>query len=405
MLTYVYTARESATGKKIQAEIEADNERSAAKMLMERGLTPLDISLKGEHRGGSSGLFNRIPSKQKVIFSRQLSTLMNAGLPLIQSLEHVRSQTSSKPLKVIITKVMSDIEAGSSLSDALSHHPKAFDIVYVSLIAAGETSGTLDQSLARLADRQEKDSEIISKVRGALVYPLIVILAMIGVVTFMLVTVLPQVQILYENLPGASLPIFTRILLVISQAITNFWWIILIVLAVLVFMSTRWARTGPGKEVVDRLKMKLWPIGPLFMKLYMARFARTASTLVGSGVPMLKMLSTTASGINNVHVAASIQAAADKVKGGKSLSETLQGDPNFLELVPNMIHIGEQSGSLQDMLSKVADYYEKEVDNQIKAITTTIEPLLMITIGIVALIIVAAILLPIYNLAGQNLIR
>jgi type IV pilus assembly protein PilC len=151
--------------------------------------------------------------------------------------------------------------------------------------------------------------------------------------------------------------------------------------------------------------MKMWLIGPLFMKLYMARFARTASTLVGSGVPMLKMLSTTASSINNVHVAASVHTAADKVKGGKSLSDALAGDPNFLTLVPSMIHIGEQSGSLQDMLSKVADYYEKEVDNQIKAITTTIEPLLMISIGIVALIIVAAILLPIYSLAGQNLIR
>lgn len=404
MLTYVYTARESGTGNRVQAEIEAENERSAAKILMERGLTPLDIQLKGE-RGGRSGLFNRISSKQKVIFSRQLSTLINAGLPLVQSLEQVRGQTNNKPLQAVISKVITDVEAGSALSDALARHPKVFDTVYISLIAAGETSGTLDKSLERLADRQEKDAEIISKVRGAMVYPFIVILVMIGVVTFMLVTVLPQVQSLYENLPGTTLPIFTRMLLAVSRAISNFWWLILIILGVLTFITTKWARTGPGKEVVDRLKMKLPLIGPMFRKLYMARFARTASTLVGSGVPMLKMLSTTSSAINNVHVEASINQAAEKVKGGKSLSEALQGDPNFLDLVPNMIHIGEQSGSLQDMLSKVADYYEKEVDNQIKTISTAIEPILMITIGIVALVIVAAILLPIYSLAGKNLIK
>jgi type IV pilus assembly protein PilC len=151
--------------------------------------------------------------------------------------------------------------------------------------------------------------------------------------------------------------------------------------------------------------MKAWPVGPLFMKLYMARFARTASTLVGSGVPMLKMLSTTSGAINNVHVEASINEAAEKVKGGVALSDALAGDPNFLELVPNMIKIGEQSGSLQDMLGKVADYYEKEVDNQIKSISTLVEPVLMVVIGIVALVIVAAVLLPIYSLAGKNLIK
>lgn len=404
MLTYVYTARESTSGKRISAEIEAEDERAAAKILMERGLAPLDITLKGE-RKGAGAILGRISTKQKVIFSRQLSTLINAGLPLVQSLEHVRGQTGNKSLQAVIGKLITDVEAGSALSDALARHPKVFDIVYVSLIAAGETSGTLDRSLERLANQQEKDAEIISKVRGAMVYPFIVILVMIGVVTFMLVTVLPQVQSLYNSIPGASLPIFTRMLLAVSSFIRDFWWLVLIILGAGAFLTTRWARTGPGKQVIDRLKMKMWPIGPLFKKLYMARFARTASTLVGSGVPMLKMLSTTSSAINNVHVSKSINDAAEKVKGGKALSDALAGDPNFLELVPNMIRIGEQSGSLQDMLSKVADYYEKEVDNQIKSISTLVEPILMICIGIVALIIVAAVLLPIYSLAGKNLIR
>lgn len=404
MLTYVYTARESASGKRVQAEIEAEDERAAAKILMERGLAPLDITLKGGNKG-VGGLRHRVTTKQRVIFSRQLSTLINAGLPLVQSLEHVRGQTSNKQLQTIIGKIISDVEAGSTLHDAMARHPKVFDTVYVSLIAAGETSGTLDKSLERLANQQEKDAEIISKVRGAMVYPLIVIFVMIAVVTFMLVTVLPQVESLYSSLPDAKLPLFTRMLLAVSNFIRDFWWIVLIVLGIAIFLTTRWARTGPGKEVVDKLKMKTWPVGPLFMKLYMARFARTASTLVGSGVPMLTMLGTTSSAINNVHVAKSINEAAEKVKGGKALSDAIAGDPNFLDLVPNMIKIGEQSGSLQDMLSKVADYYEKEVDNQIKSISTLIEPILMVAIGIMALVIVAAVLLPIYGLAGKNLIR
>ncbi|MEX1059262.1 MAG: type II secretion system F family protein, partial [Candidatus Saccharimonadales bacterium] len=239
MLTYVYTARESTSGKRISAEIEAEDERAAAKILMERGLAPLDITLKGE-RKGAGAILGRISTKQKVIFSRQLSTLINAGLPLVQSLEHVRGQTGNKSLQAVIGKLITDVEAGSALSDALARHPKVFDIVYVSLIAAGETSGTLDRSLERLANQQEKDAEIISKVRGAMVYPFIVILVMIGVVTFMLVTVLPQVQSLYNSIPGASLPIFTRMLLAVSSFIRDFWWLVLIILGAGAFLTTRW---------------------------------------------------------------------------------------------------------------------------------------------------------------------
>lgn len=404
MLTYTFTALDPATGKKVQAEVQAENERAVAKILTDRGLSPLEIKTGGEQRQGLSFL-HRVSTKEKVIFSRQLSTLINAGLPLVQSMRTVEHQTSSKELKNVIGKVIYDVEAGSSLANALSRYPKIFNQVYVSLVAAGEASGTLDTSLERLANQQEKDAEIIAKVRGALVYPLIVIIAMTGVVVFMLTTVLPQVQNLYNGLPGARLPFFTRALLAVSHFLIHFWWVSLIVLLIVAFLASRWARTESGKRLVDKLKMTVWPVGPLFMKLYMARFARTASTLVGSGVPLLKMLATTADAVNNVHVAASVRQAAEKIKGGKNLSETLEGDPNFLDLVPSMIKIGEQSGSLEGMLGKLADYYEKEVDNQIKSISTIVEPVLMIFIGIIALIIVAAILLPIYSLVGKNLIH
>jgi len=225
---------------------------------------------------------------------------------------------------------------------------------------------------------------------------------MLGVVGFMIVKVLPQVKILYQGLSGASLPLITRILLDISDFVIHDWWIVLIILILLAVFGTRWARTATGKSVYDTLKMKMPPFGPLFMKMYMARFARTGTTLVASGVPLLQVLQITSDSVNNVHIQASIRKAAEKVKGGKALSDSLQGDPNFLPLVPNMIHIGEESGSMEKMLEKTADYYEREVDDQIKAISTIIEPVLMVILGIVAFTIVAAVLLPIYGLAGQS---
>jgi type IV pilus assembly protein PilC len=272
------------------------------------------------------------------------------------------------------------------------------------LIAAGEVSGTLDKALERLAIQQEKDADLISKVRGAMVYPLIVMAVMLGVLTFMMVKVLPQVEVLYSGMPGAELPLITKVLLAVSNFVIDFWWVVLAVLAFMAFVTTRWARTLGGKQVIDKAKMKMWPVGPLFSKMYMARFSRTGTTLVSSGVPLIQMLEITANSVNNVHVEDSIHKAADKVKGGKALSDSLQNDPNFLELVPNMIRIGEQSGSLEQMLAKSADYFEKEVDDQIKAISTIIEPVLMVVLGVVAFIIVAAVLLPVYGLAGQSFV-
>ncbi len=402
MLNYTYLALESATGKKIKAEIQAENEQAAAKLLREHGMAPIEITLKTAQKTSPlDKILKRVRTKDKVIFSRQLSTLINAGLPIVQSLQTVSDQTNNAALKTVVTKIITDIEAGSSFSAALAKHPKVFDNVYISLVAAGETSGTLDASLERLANQQEKDAEIISKVRGALIYPVVVLIVMAAVMTFMITVVLPQVQNLYNGLPGIKLPLITRVLLRISHTVTHYWFFILLIIGVIVFLTTRWARTGPGKSVVDSLKMHTWPFGQLFTKLYMARFSRTGATLVGSGVPLLQMLSITSEAVNNVHVSESISRAAEKVKGGKALSDSLQGDPNFPDLVPNMIHIGEQSGALETMLGKSADYYEKEVDQQVKAISTLVEPVLMIIMGVMAFIIVAAVLLPIYGLVGH----
>ena len=404
MLTYKYTARDTATGQKIKAELQADSEKAAAKLLHEQHLVPISLEIK-EEGGILSGKFsNRIKAKDKILFSRQLSTLINAGLPLLQSLRTVADQMQSKKLKAIINEVITSVEGGSSLSQAFIKHPNAFDRIYISLIEAGEASGTLDKALERLATQQEKDAEIMGKVRGAMVYPAIVIVVMGAVVGFMLVKVLPQVETLYEGLGSVELPILTRVLLAISGFVTEQWFIVLAVAVVFAFIARRWIRTIGGRKVFDRLKMKLPPFGQLFMKLYMARFARTGTTLVASGVPLIQVLEITAGSINNVHIEASLRRAIEKVKGGKALSDSIDNDPNFLDLVPDMLRIGEQSGEIEQMLEKTASYYEKEVDNQIKAISTIIEPVLMVLLGVFAFIIVAAVLLPIYGLAGQSFV-
>lgn len=403
MQTYVFIAHDNATGQKISADIEADSESSAARILVEKGLTPLDIKPKIE-KSSIGGLRNRVPTKQKVIFSRQLSTLINAGLPLVQSLQSVGAQTHNPALKSIINSVISEVEGGGTLSDSLAKFPRVFNDVYISLVAAGETSGTLDKSLERLANQQEKDAEIIAKVRGAMIYPILVLVVLAAVIIFMLTTILPQVETLYNSLPGAKLPFITEALLAVSKALIKYWWVMVIVLIIGGFFLGRWSRTPGGKSSLDNIKLHTPPFKELFRKLYMARFARTASTLVASGIPMIKMLNTTAQAVGNVHVAASVDRAAEEVRTGKNLSDSLKGDPNFMPLVPDMIKIGEQSGSLESMMSKTADYYEKEVDNQIKTISTIIEPALMVVVGVMALIVVAAVLLPIYSLAGNNLL-
>lgn len=402
MLVFRYVARDASTGQKVKSEVQADSEASAARLIRQQGLTPLEIEPLVSRGNVITRFLGRIKAKDKILFSRQLSTLVNAGLPLVQSLRTVSAQTQNKQFKLVINQVIGDVESGTSLSVAMGRHPEAFDTIYVSLIAAGEVSGTLDVSLERLAFQQEKDAELASKIKGALVYPIIVMLVMVAVVTFMLVGVLPQVRVLYEGMPGAELPLPTKVLLWMSALIVNFWWVFLVLLGIGIFFGSRWAQTAEGRSVVDKMKMKTPAIGPLFMKTYMARFARTGTTLVSSGVPLLQVLEITSRSINNVHVESSLLKVAEKVKGGKSLADSMDGDPNFLELVPNMIRIGEQSGQIESMLLKTAEYYEKEVDQQIKTINTIIEPALMIVLGIVAIVIVLAVLLPIYSLGDSG---
>lgn len=400
MQVYDYTAHNSVSGEKVKAQVQADSESAAAELIQKQGLTPVDIK---EVKSGNnfSNYFKRVRAKDKILFSRQLATLLNAGLPLVQALRSTADQASSKELRKVVNDLVASIEGGSTLSAAMSKYPKVFNEIFISLVAAGEVSGTLDKALERLANQQEKDADITSKIKSAFAYPVIILVVMILVVGFMLVKVLPVVSNLYAGLPGAHLPFLTQALLDVSHFVIHYWWVVIIILGVIIILTTRAARTLGGRRIIDRAKMKMWPIGPLFMKIYMARFARTGTTLIASGVPIIQVLEVTAGAINNVIIGDSLRTAIEKIKGGKSLSESIENDKNFLPLVPNMIRIGEQSGTIEQMMERVAIYYEKQVDTEIATVSTLIEPVLMIIMGVVALLIVASILLPIYGLANN----
>lgn len=402
MLTFVYTAHRTDTGEVVKAEVQAENERAAAKLLMAQGMFPISIEDKGKSGLlAKSGFGNHVGAKDRVIFTRQLSTLINAGLPLTQSLRTVTEQIQNKALRDVVANVVSAVEGGQSLSQAFGAHPKIFSDVYVSLVAAGEASGSLDKALERIANQQEKDAAILSKIRGALIYPIIVLGVIVAVLVFMLTTVLPQVGSLYKDL-HRDLPLLTQVLLSISSFITHFWFLVVAALIGLGLALRSYIKTETGRKMADSFKLNMPLFGKIFRKVYMARFARTLGTMLQSGIPMLEALRIVKNAINNVHVEEVLEKSMQGVKGGKALSSTLEDKPEFLALVPQMIKIGEQSGAIDSMLDRVATYYENEVDEEVRNISTTIEPLLMVVLGVTVGGVIAAILLPVYALVGDG---
>ncbi len=260
MFIYNYTARNSSSGELIKSTVEAESELSAVKLIQSQGLSPLIVTRSKSTKSGIFKFLNRVRAKDRVLFARQLSTLINAGLPLIQAIRTVEEQTTSNQLKIILADVITTIEAGQSFSTALAKYPDTFNPVFQNLVAAGETSGTLDKSLERIAIQQEKEADVISKLRGAMTYPVIVLLVMLAIVIFMLVKVLPQVQILYVSFPGASLPIETRILLDLSNFVTSDWWVVSLVVVIVVVFINFWRKTTTGRSFFDKLKiLKLIP--------------------------------------------------------------------------------------------------------------------------------------------------
>lgn len=399
MKKFTYEARDQATNKIVKSTIQADSETAAARLLIKQGFVPLNVKEQIGDGGFLSSITGRITTKDKVVFTRQLATLIGAGLPLSQSLHTAMEQTQNKQLQSIIQEVSSSVEGGRTLSDSFAQHPKIFSEVFISLMKAGELSGTLDESLQRVAAQQEKDAAIASKIKGALTYPVIVLVVIIGVMLFMLFTVVPQVEKLYEDL-GKSLPILTQIMVNTANFVTTFWWIVLIVLGALIYFLVQYFKTESGIKFKDTFKIKVPLFGKMFQKLYMARFARTGQTLLSTGVSMLDTLNITSHAVSNTIIEKSIIRAAEKVKGGKALSVALEPEEVIAPLVSQMIKIGEQSGKIDEMMGKVAQIYEEELDEEIRTISTAIEPVLMVVLAIVAGGMVGAILFPIYSLVN-----
>jgi type IV pilus assembly protein PilC len=399
MRKFNYEARDRNTSKIVKATVQAESDHEAAKLLIAQGFTPVSIKEVQNAENPLARFSGRITTKDKVIFTRQLSTLIAAGLPLSQSLRTLVDQTQNRRLRSVVQELIASIESGHSLHDSFSKHPQVFDKLFLALVAAGEASGTLDEALQRVASQQEKDATITSKIRGAMTYPIIVMVVILLVMGFMLLTVVPQVEKLYRDL-HQTLPFITQVIVALSQFAVRFWWLVLALIAVGVYLLVQYLRTEGGMRSLDVLKLNLPIFKGLFQRLYMARFTRTGETLLNTGVSMLDMLSIASEAVNNSIIAAEIDSAAEKVQGGKDLSAALSVEEHIPDLVAQMINIGEKSGRIDEMMGKTAKIYEDELDEQIAALSTAIEPVLMVVLAIMAGGMVAAILLPIYTLVN-----
>ena len=399
MIDFVYTAKDEESGEIKKGKISADSKKAAPGILTERSMYPIKIQDASDAEGiwKKNAFGSGVKAKDRVIFTRQLATLVKAGLPITQALHTAIEQVNNKNFKATLQKIAISVEGGQSLASSFGAYPKIFNHVFVSLVDAGEQSGTLDEALERLAMQQEKEQQILAKVRGALIYPSLVLLVIVGVVVFMLTTVLPQVASLYKEL-GKELPLLTQLMLAVSNFLVSYWYIVLLFLVAFGFGGRAYIHTPNGRKKFDAFKMNIPYVGTLFKKVYAARFTRTMSSLVNSGVPLLRSLKIAGEAVDNVVVQAIIMGAAEKVKTGGSLSSALSDHPEILKLVPQMIKVGEESGTLGQMMEKVATFFEEEVDQTVKNLSGVIEPVLIIFLGLSVLVIVIAVLWPIYSL-------
>jgi len=401
---YSYRVRDKS-GKIVSGEIEGGSVTLVAHALRERGMVPLQIEekqssiLQTEIR--IPGWGKRIKSKEIVIFSRQFATMVNSGLSLIRALTVLEEQTESDPLRMVLGKVRSDVERGTSLSAAMDRHPKVFSELYVSMIRAGEIGGVLDETLLRLADILEAQLNLRSKIRSAMAYPAVIGLLIVAVTTAMIVFVVPVFTNLYAELGnGASLPLPTQVLVGISKVVTGYWWLLGGLLSLAIWGLRRWIATDDGRLMWDTAKLKFPVFGKLAQKTALSRFSRTLAVLSRTGVPILQAIDIVADTSGNRLVAKALEEVKDSVRAGESLALPLSRHRVFPPMVVQMMTVGEETGELDGMLAKVADFYEGEVEDTVNALTSLIEPLLIVVMGITVGGILIALYLPIFNIAG-----
>lgn len=401
MAQFKYTARNTA-GKTIEGVIEAPAQRSAVEKLRSQRFTVMAVN---EVKAGENdilvrlGLGGGVKSKDLVIFSRQLATLVSAGVPIVQGLNILIEQIQSPVFKKIINAVRTDIESGIAIADALKKHPRAFTELYVSMIRAGETGGVLDTILERLSNYLEAAEELRGKVKGAMVYPL-VISGVAGAVTiFLLVAVIPTFKTVFASF-GSGLPLPTQILLSVSDFLRNNVMLLLTVPTVAIFAVKRWYKTDTGSRFIDGRLVKLPVIGDMIKKVSVAKFTRTLGTLIKSGVPILQALDTVAKTSGNRVVEAAILRARESIREGEKIADPLKQSGVFPPMVIQMISVGEETGNLEIMLNKIADFYDQEVDTAVKAMTSLIEPIIICVMGVVIGAIVICMFLPIFQMSS-----
>lgn len=398
-MEFLYQARDN-TGRLRTGTVEAVNEANAFDILGQHDLIVIKILPSNKvNILERIKIFDRVSPKEIVLFSRQLATLINAKVPIVEALKILQTQVSSSKLKAVIGEIAQHVESGDSLSSAVARYPKIFTNLYVNLVRSGELSGTMDESLGYLADQLEKDYDLRSKVVGALTYPAFIVVALVIVGFLMFIFVLPPLISVLET-SAVDLPFTTKILIGTTNFLQNFWWLI-ILLAVGGGIGFQFYRKTPsGQYVIDNVKIRVPIFGKLFQKIYMARFARNLATLISGGIPIVKALESVADIVGSVVYKEIIMEAAGQVRNGKSIASALTTHPEFPPIVAQMTQIGESTGRLQEILDKLAQFYEKEVEGVLKVLTTLLEPIIMMLLGLAVAVMVAGILLPIYNLAS-----
>ena len=398
--TFQYKVKDK-TGKLVEGSLEAENAQLVVSKLRSMGYVPIEIQQQGGAKLQKElkipGFSDRIKLKEVAVFSRQFATMINSGLSLLRSLNILAEQTESKPLAAVVNQVRMDVEKGSSLSQAMTKHPKAFNRLYVSMVRAGEVGGALDSVLLRLADTIEKQVELRRKVKSAMTYPVVVAILVLTIVTAMLLFVIPMFQGIYAQL-GGTLPAPTQFLIAISNVCRKLWWAIFIVEIGGAIAFRKWINSEEGRKQWDAIKLKVPIFGKLVRKTALARFSRTLSALVRSGVPILESLDIVAATAGNHVVANAVRETQAAVKRGDPLSKKLEEHPVFPPMVVQMMAVGEETGALDEMLDKIADFYDQEVEATVDALTSLIEPLLIVVMGVCVGGMIISLYLPMFNI-------
>lgn len=403
MPVYEYTAL-NTKGKKIKGVLDADSLAAARQKIQQKGKYPVEIkeTTPKARKGLKPGFFNlqtgpRVKQQEIHVATRQLATLLGAGIPLVSALNGLIEQTTNKSLKIIITQIKDAVNEGNSLTSALSEHPRLFSKIYVNMVRAGEASGSLDVVLERLAEFGERQQALRSRIKAAMIYPIFMALVGTGVLFMLITFIVPSITKVFSDRKQV-LPLPTTVLMSVSNFLQHYWWIVLLLCALLILSIRMFVQRPQGRRVWDRLKLGLPGLRDLNIKIAAASFGRTLSSLLQSGVPLVTSLQIVKNILNNVLLAEVMDRATDELEKGKSLSSVLRGNQYFTPMLVQMIAVGEQSGALDKMLEKAADSYEKEVEAKIMALTSMIEPIMILVMGLVVSFIVISVLLPIFEM-------